>query len=176
MSSTCASIQLGTRSDVCSQYAAASPPTFIDRAEALGHRRAHVRRDQRDDGRRHGREPEHGGGARSTFTSVRQSLPAVDSIEAFLSSHQTSIAQLAIQYCNALVDDRRGNYFPGLNLDGAPNTVFGSNGGKDLLIDPLIAKMIGTNLTTQPSAAELKNPYTPATRRRTVRRVRACTG
>ena len=40
--------------------------------------------------------------------------------------------------------------------------MFGSNAGKDLLIDPLVANMIGTNLTTQPSAAELKNPYTPA--------------
>ena len=41
--------------------------------------------------------------------------------------------------------------------------MFGSNAGKDLLIDPLINNMIGTNVTSQPSAAELKNPYTPAT-------------
>ena len=34
--------------------------------------------------------------------------------------------------------------------------------GKDLLIDPLIDHMIGSNLTSQPSAAELKNPYTPS--------------
>ncbi len=100
---------------------------------------------------------------KSTFTNIRQSLPAVDSIEAFLSSHQTAIAQLAIQYCDALVESpAAASYFPGLNLDGAPDAVFGTNGGKDLLIDPLISNMIGTNVTTQPSTAELKNPYTPA--------------
>ena len=44
---------------------------------------------------------------KSTFINIRQSLPAVDSIEAFLSSHQTAIAQLAIQYCDALVESRR---------------------------------------------------------------------
>ena len=38
--------------------------------------------------------------------------------------------------------------------------MFGTNGGKDLLIDPLINNMIGTNLTSQPSADELKLPYT----------------
>ena len=59
---------------------------------------------------------------KTTFTNIRQSLPAVDSIEAFLSSHQTAIAQLAIQYCDALVESPAGEhaYFPGLNLDGAP--------------------------------------------------------
>ena len=69
---------------------------------------------------------------KATFTNVRQSLPAVDSIEAFLSSHQTSIAQLAIQYCDALVDDtaRAQRYFPGLNFDGAPDTVLGANAAR----------------------------------------------
>jgi hypothetical protein len=39
--------------------------------------------------------------------------------------------------------------------------VFATNAGKDLLVDPLINRMIGANVTSQPSAAELKNPYTP---------------
>ena len=45
---------------------------------------------------------------KSTFVGIRQSLPAVDSIEAFLASHQTAIAQLAIQYCDALVESSAG--------------------------------------------------------------------
>jgi hypothetical protein len=100
---------------------------------------------------------------KSTFVNIRQSLPAVDSIEAFLSSHQTAIAQLAIQYCDALIESPSATtYFPGLNLAGSPATVFGTNGGKDALIDPLINNMVGANLTSQPSGAELKNPYTPS--------------
>jgi hypothetical protein len=151
---------LGTRSDVCSQYASASPPTFITvpKPSDIGFRTFDKINATMSSVT--GVSP-NTAAVRSTFTNIRQSLPAVDSIEAFLSSHQTAIAQLAIQYCDALVESP-GNYFPGLNLDGAPDTVFGSNAGKDLLIDPLVTNMIGTNLTTQPSAAELKNPYTPA--------------
>jgi hypothetical protein len=54
--------------------------------------------------------------------------------------------------------------------------VFGTNGGKDALIDPLINNMVGANLTSQPSGAELKNPTRRRTRRPTVRRALACTG
>jgi hypothetical protein len=153
---------LGTRSDVCSTYAEAAPPTFVNvpRPSDIGFRTfdkinatmAAVT----------GVSP-NTAAVKSTFTNIRQSLPAVDSIEAFLASHQTAIAQLAIQYCDALVESpAAASYFPGLNLDGAPSSVFGSPAGKDLLIDPLINNMLGSNVTTQPSAAELKNPYTPA--------------
>jgi hypothetical protein len=153
---------LGTRSDVCSTYAQAVPPTFVNvpRPSDIGFRTfdkinatmAAVT----------GVSP-NTAAVKSTFTNIRQSLPAVDSIEAFLSSHQTAIAQLAIQYCDALIESpAAASYFPGLNLGGAPSSVFGSNAGKDLLIDPLINNMVGSNLTSQPSAAELKNPYTPA--------------
>ncbi len=41
-------------------------------------------------------------GVRATFDEVRQSLPAIASIEAYVSSHQAAIAQLAIEYCHAL--------------------------------------------------------------------------
>jgi hypothetical protein len=153
---------LGTRSNVCSTYASAVAPTFVNvpRPSDIGFRTfdkinatmAAVT----------GVSP-NTAAVKSTFTNIRQSLPAVDSIEAFLSSHQTAIAQLAIQYCDALLESpAASSYFPGLNLSGAPATVFATSAGKDLLIDPLISNMIGSNLTSQPSAAELKNSYTPA--------------
>ena len=41
-----------------------------------------------------------------TYQELRQSLPAVEDIEAFLSSHQVAIAQLAIQYCDAAVEEQ----------------------------------------------------------------------
>jgi len=153
---------LGTRSDVCSDYAAAVPPTFVNvpRPSDIG-----VRTFDKINATMAavtGVSP-NTAGVKSTFTNIRQSLPAVDSIEAFLSSHQTAIAQLAIQYCDALIESpAASSYFPGLNLSGAPSTVFGSNAGKDLLVDPLINNMIGSNVASQPSATELKNPYTPA--------------
>jgi len=153
---------LGTRSNVCSNFAAGIPPTFanVPRPSDIGFRTfdkinatmAAVT----------GVSP-NTPAVKSTFVNIRQSLPAVDSIEAFLSSHQTAIAQLAIQYCDALIESPSATtYFPGLNLAGSPATVFGTNGGKDALIDPLINNMVGANLTSQPSGAELKNPYTPS--------------
>jgi hypothetical protein len=153
---------LGTRSDVCSTYAAAVPPTFVNvpRPSDIGFRTFDKINATMSSVT--GVSP-NTAAVKSTFTNIRQSLPAVDSIEAFLSSHQTAIAQLAIQYCDALVESpQAATYFPGLNLSGAPSTVFGNDAGKDLLIDPLIDHMIGTNVTSQPSATELKTPYTPA--------------
>ena len=53
-------------------------------------------------------------------------------------------------------------YFPGLNLSGAPSSVFGTTAGKDLLVDPLVNRMLGTNLSTQPTGATLKTGTAPA--------------
>jgi hypothetical protein len=54
-----------------------------------------------------------------TFNQIRQSLPAVESLATFVPSHQSAIAQLAIEYCNALVEDAslRTSFFPGLDLN-----------------------------------------------------------
>ena len=97
---------LGTRSDVCSQYASASPPTFITvpKPSDIGFRTFDKINATMSSVT--GVSP-NTAAVRSTYTSIRQSLPAVDSIEAFLSSHQTAIAQLAIQYCDALVESPR---------------------------------------------------------------------
>jgi hypothetical protein len=87
-----------------------------------------------------------------TFQELRQSLPAVEDVNTFLSSHQVAIAQLAIEYCNALIEGpNAGNYFPGFNFDGAPGTVL-APGARDLLVNPLIANIVG-NAPTGPQLA-----------------------
>jgi hypothetical protein len=50
---------------------------------------------------------------RSEFESIRQQLPAVETIEGFLSAHQMAIAQLSIAYCHELVEDsaKRAEFF-----------------------------------------------------------------
>jgi hypothetical protein len=75
-----------------------------------------------------------------------------------LSSHQVAIAQLAIAYCDALVNmdgnpgPARGQMFPGFNFDAAPATAFAA-GNRDLFVNPLIDYIMGTGLTSQPSYA-----------------------
>ena len=92
-----------------------------------------------------------------TFQELRQSLPAVEDINTFLSSHQVAVAQLAIEYCNVLINDTaaRTTYFPGFDFDAAPATAFGGT-NRNLFVDPLIANIVGnsrtgTQITTQPS-------------------------
>ncbi len=92
---------------------------------------------------------------RAAYNLVKQQMPAVEDIEAFLSAHQIGIAQLGAAYCGALVDNTtlRASFFPGLTLGTA---TLATQGERDLVIDPLIAKHIGTGLTEQPSAANVK--------------------
>jgi mono/diheme cytochrome c family protein len=84
----------------------------------------------------------------NTYLTVKQQLPTTTNIEAFLSSHQVGAAQLAISYCSALVDDstRRASLFPGFNFSGAI-----AKGSADLVINPLVTRSLGINLTSQPS-------------------------
>jgi hypothetical protein len=93
-----------------------------------------------------------------TYNTVKQQLPTVESIDTFLASHQTAVAQLAIEYCNALVEDTglRASYFPGLNFSATANTYFASQGNRDLVINPLLTKMVGTTISTQPTEASIR--------------------
>ena len=86
-----------------------------------------------------------------TFQELRQSLPAVEDINTFLSSHQVAIAQLAIQYCDAMVESNPTALFPGFNFNGADE--FGAN--RDAFVDPLIDRIMGTGLGSQPARAEV---------------------
>ena len=98
-----------------------------------------------------------------TFNTIRQSLPAIESVETFLSSHEIGIAQLAIEYCNALIEDvgQRNAFFPAFNFNAAPSTAYAGT-DRDGVIDPLINNMVGqidggTNINTQPAFSELKD-------------------
>ncbi len=98
-------------------------------------------------------------GVRSTYLQVQQQLPPVASIEAFLASHQTGVAQLAIKYCSVMVDNpaTRLAFFPALDIATAPAVQFADANGKDILATPLLQKVVGANLASQPSDAAVRN-------------------
>ena len=82
-----------------------------------------------------------------TYQELRQSLPAVEGPETFLSSHQVAIAQLAIQYCDAAVED--STLWPGFDFNAAPGTAF-SIGNRSTFIRPLVLSAVGhSDLTVQ---------------------------
>ncbi|HEY4366292.1 MAG TPA: LamG domain-containing protein [Steroidobacteraceae bacterium] len=144
--------QLGDKTDVCSAFAdvAKVPPVLEAKPSDIGVRTfdsinatmAAIT----------GVDPNNAK-VKATFTNVRQSLPATADIQAFLSSHQTSIAQLALQYCNVLMDDTtaRTNFFgAGANFNSALTVAADRNA----IIDPLVTKVVGS-VATQPDAADV---------------------
>jgi len=104
-----------------------------------------------------------------TFDTLRQALPAVETIQGFLAAHQMSISQLAIDYCDALVESSslRAGFFGGsFNFNADVATAFGSGDStqKNQIIDALYDKMIGlpdivggNSLTSAPTRTEVKD-------------------
>jgi len=99
----------------------------------------------------------------TTFQELRQSLPAVEDVSTFLSSHQVAIAQLAIQYCDAAIgtnaapNPNAATVWPDFNFNQAASTAFNVANRGDF-VDPLIARAVGQTATgpqigTQPSYA-----------------------
>jgi hypothetical protein len=105
-------------------------------------------------------------GVKATFDEVRQSLPAIESIEAFLSSHQAAIAQLAIEYCNSMVNDTalRTARFPLFQFGQPVATAWpGAGAAEDAFIDPLLDRVLGTvaaPIGTAPDRAAVKAELT----------------
>lgn len=142
--------QLGSRTDVCSQFVPAVPvtPSYSARPSDIGVRTfdsinatlAGIT----------GVSPNNSK-VKATYTSVRQSLPAISDIQTFLSSHQTSIAQLALQYCNVMVNDSatRTAFFGA----GFPSSI-SAQADRDAIINPLFSKVVGT-VETQPDQADV---------------------
>jgi hypothetical protein len=85
----------------------------------------------------------------ATFSRVAQALPVQSQLGGFISSQQMAITQLSIQYCDALVDDPtlRAEFWPGFAWQASPAVAFADRG---TALDPLLDRMIGRELATQP--------------------------
>jgi mono/diheme cytochrome c family protein len=105
----------------------------------------------------------------ATFETVKQSLPSIEKLGAFGPSQQTALAQLAIQYCNQMVETpalRTAFFGAALNPAAGATATFGSagtpnNANRDLVIEALLTKGINTGLDSNPDdtviSAELDN-------------------
>jgi len=93
-------------------------------------------------------------GVRATYDAVYQAMPVQPKIAGFISSQQMGVTQLAIQYCNALVDDAtlRADFWPAFDFGAPLATAFDD---RDAVIDPLFEKVVGSGLVTQPNSTEL---------------------
>jgi hypothetical protein len=99
------------------------------------------------------------------FQQYRQQLPTVEKIDAFLSSHQMAIAQLALTSCSERVEadavfatgsaDRV--LFTDFDFTQSAEVAFNDPAELDNAIDPLITAVLSSNLNSQPDAGEIKN-------------------
>ena len=97
-----------------------------------------------------------------TYQELRQSLPAIEDVNTFLSSHQVAMAQLAIQYCDAAIGsnanpnpDAEGKIWISFDFDQDAATAFGV-ANRSNFVDPLIARAVGqtsvgSQLLSQPT-------------------------
>jgi hypothetical protein len=86
----------------------------------------------------------------ATYANVKQQLPSVENIDAFLASHQTGIAQLAIAYCSAMVDNTTLlTQFYGSVDPTQSASFFGTPGNRTAAITSIKTKIVGT-VNTQP--------------------------
>ena len=99
-------------------------------------------------------------GVVATYDTVKQSLPTIETIDTFVSAHPVAVAQLAIQYCDALVEDvgKRATYFPGFNFNAAPATALGASGsaGRAIVLDALVGRMVDPALATDPVVGDVR--------------------
>ena len=94
----------------------------------------------------------------ATYATIKQALPTVETIDTFVSAHPVAVAQLSIQYCNALVENptARAQYFPGFDFAAAPATAF-APAGRAIVLDSLVGRMLRTNVATEPDAAGVRS-------------------
>jgi len=95
---------------------------------------------------------------RATYEQVKQALPTVESIDTFVSAHPVAVAQLSIQYCDALVEDSaaRAAFFPGFDFAASPSVAFGP-AGRTIVLDALVGRMMARNVATEPAAAGVRS-------------------
>jgi Concanavalin A-like lectin/glucanases superfamily len=97
-------------------------------------------------------------GVAATYTTIKQSLPTIETVDTFVSAHPVAVAQLSIQYCNALVESSgaRAAYFPGFDFNAAPSSAF-APAGRAIVLDSLVGRMLRTGVATEPDAAGVRS-------------------
>jgi len=93
----------------------------------------------------------------ATYLAVQQQLPATPTLEAFSSANQVGIAQLAIQYCNVMVNSATyaSVVLPGVALNGSTYP-----GSTNAVTGALAARVLGSGLHSQPAASTVTTELT----------------
>ncbi len=99
------------------------------------------------------------------YLQYKQQLPTVETIDAFLSSHQMAIAQLALTSCSERVNldsalatgDINRLLFTNVNFSESAQTAFDTATKRGYAIDPVLDVLLSTDLDSQPDQTETAN-------------------
>lgn len=91
----------------------------------------------------------------AAFAALATALPDSNDIRTFNGSHQVAISKLAVEYCDAMIEDPAlsAAAVPGFDYTKLPAVAFDA-GGKALVAKSLIEKFWGTGLESLPSEDE----------------------
>jgi len=95
----------------------------------------------------------------AAYDNLQQQLPSTPNLNSFVSAQQVGVTKLSLEYCDALVESGtlRTNFFgSAFEFNSAVSTAFSSQAKRDIIIGNLVNKMIGTNLSSQPSLTDLQ--------------------
>ncbi len=100
----------------------------------------------------------------SIYDDYMQQLPTVETIDAFLPSHQMAIAQLALMSCSEMVNNNGSSYFPGFNFAAGALSAFDTAQKRAQIVGPLLTAVLNVdqanasnNLTSQPNEIEVSD-------------------
>ena len=88
----------------------------------------------------------------ATYLAVQQQLPSLPTLEGFSAADQVGIAQLAIQYCNVMVNTPAyaAQVLPGITIGPS---LFSSQAGINSVTSALASRVLGSGLSTSPAAS-----------------------
>jgi hypothetical protein len=87
----------------------------------------------------------------ATYLAVQQQLPATPTLEGFSSANQVGVAQLAIQYCNVMVNNP--TTYLAKALPGITITASTYPGNTSAVTSAIAARLLGSGLNHQPAAS-----------------------
>jgi hypothetical protein len=88
---------------------------------------------------------------KAAFETLKQQLPAVTNMGGFLASNQMAVTQMAIKYCDQLVESPslRSAYFSDFDFNQPATSAF-TTANRERVINPLLDRVIGINIAAQP--------------------------
>jgi len=99
----------------------------------------------------------------AAYSNVIQQLPSAEDLGGFLASHQSGITQLAISYCDQMIQSKPARDALNINLDEVDDPNVDDANAKSVadwdadFITPMITAALNTNLLVQPTVTETRN-------------------